>query len=266
MKKVLIIALLSIVSVALIAAGLQIDEIGERVEETIDRIMFKDITEVYELIDNALAKVVMLKNYTDQIGTADSTSELIERQVDLMDSIHQDFNGLTALRPRIEKNFQVSFKDLVRIVGMVDGRITTEKLEKDKLVRELQELKETKAKVYEIKRDSLTAQISFIDMRIDILSTLRELIEEPREFTEMLAEEVDTFLITIEETARIIEQASRTFKTFKEVYCVIETINSVSRIVDLTEDMINSWEILLSSVENLNNFITNELKTQKYSF
>ncbi len=266
MKKALTIALIAIVSVTLLASSFQIDEIGERVEETIDRIMFKDITEVYELIDNALAKVVMLKNYTDQLGTVENASELIERQVDLMDSIHKDFKGLTALRPRIEKNFQASFNDFAKIVGSVDGRITAEKLEKDKLVKELQELKETKAKVYEIKRDSLTAQISFIDMRIDILSTLRELIKEPLEFTEILAEEVDTFLITIEETARIVEQASRTFKTFKEVYCVIETINSVSRIVDLTEDMINSWKILLSSVENLNNFITNELKTQKYSF
>ena len=266
MKKTLFLVLIVIVSVSLFAGSLQIEEIGERVEETVDRIMYKDITDVYNFIDSALDKVVALKGYTDRLGSAEQTSELLEKQVELMDSIYEDFKRLSGMRPKIEKNFEASFRDLERIVGAVESKITTERLEKEKLTGELKELKETKTKIYEIKRDSLTAQISFIDKRIEILITLKELIEEPSEFTELLADEVDTFLVTIEETTKVIEQASRTFRTFKEVYCVIETINSVSRIVDLTESMISSWKILLDSVENLNNFITSGLKSQNYNF
>jgi len=265
-KKALFLALVVFMSVSLVAGGLQIGEIGERVEETVDRIMYKDITHVYNFIDSALDKVIALKGYTDQLNSTEQTSELLEKQVELMDSIYEDFKSLSRMRPKIEKNFRASFKDLERIVDSVESLITAERLEKEKLTGELKELDETKPKVYEIKRDSLTAQISFIDKRIGILIMLKELIEEPREFTEMLAEEVDTFLVTIEETTKVIEQASRTFRTFKEVYCVIETINSVSRIVDLTENMISSWEILLDSVENLNDFITNGLKSQNYTF
>ncbi|HQN28231.1 MAG TPA: hypothetical protein PLT43_06710, partial [Mesotoga sp.] len=185
MKKALFLALVVFMSVSLVAGGLQIGEIGERVEETVDRIMYKDITDVYNFIDSALDKVIALKGYTDQLNSTEQTSELLEKQVELMDSIYEDFKSLSRMRPKIEKNFRASFRDLERIVDSVESLITAERLEKEKLTGELKELDETKTKVYEIKRDSLTAQISFIDKRIGILIMLKELIEEPREFTEL---------------------------------------------------------------------------------
>jgi archaellum component FlaC len=102
-KKTLFLVLIVIVSVSLFAGSLQIDEIGERVEETVDRIMYKDITDVYNFIDSALDKVVALKGYTDRLGSAEQTSELLEKQVELMDSIYEDFKRLSGMRPKIEK-------------------------------------------------------------------------------------------------------------------------------------------------------------------
>ena len=69
MKKALFLALVVFMSVSLVAGGLQIGEIGERVEETVDRIMYKDITDVYNFIDSALDKVIALKGYTDQLNS-----------------------------------------------------------------------------------------------------------------------------------------------------------------------------------------------------
>jgi hypothetical protein len=258
--------LIVIVSVSLFAGSLQIDEIGERVEETVDRIMYKDITDVYNFIDSALDKVVVLKGYTDRLGSAEQTSELLEKQVELMDSIYEDFKRLSGMRPKIEKNFEASFRDLERIVGAVESKITTERLEKEKLAGELKELKETKTKIYEIKRDSLTAQISFIDKRIEILITLKKLIEEPREFTEMLADEVDTFLVTIEETTKVIEQASRTIQDIQRSLLRNRDYKQREQSSRSDRNMISSWKILLDSVENLNNFITSGLKSQNYNF
>ncbi len=266
MKKTLFLVLIVIVSVSLFAGSLQIDEIGERVEETVDRIMYKDITDVYNFIDSALDKVVVLKGYTDRLGSAEQTSELLEKQVELMDSIYEDFKRLSGMRPKIEKNFEASFRDLERIVGAVESKITTERLEKEKLAGELKELKETKTKIYEIKRDSLTAQISFIDKRIEILITLKKLIEEPREFTEMLADEVDTFLVTIEETTKVIEQASRTIQDIQRSLLRNRDYKQREQSSRSDRNMISSWKILLDSVENLNNFITSGLKSQNYNF
>lgn len=103
----------------------------------------------------------------------------------------------------------------------------------------------------EKKSDSLERQIRFTEQRVEMLINFSPSYEGLMPAITKIEEDIDFFILTLKESAKVFNSAYRTVELSKNILNAYDVIEELNNLNSLSDDIQKSWEDLEAIVDNL---------------
>ena len=144
------------------------------------------------------------------------------------------------------QNFSVNVQKMLR-----DTENELKQLNKDYEALNRDIAKKGSSRESEKQIDSLERQIRFTEQRVEMLTNFSPSYEGLMPAISKIEEDIDFFILTLRESAKVFNSAYRTVELSKNILNAYDVIEELNNLNSLSDDIQKSWEDLEAIVDNL---------------
>jgi len=207
------------------------------------------VDEIFAEIQQNLAK---LQELLEKVERATDISAVEDEVIAHLESLARSFAAMAEKQAAVNGGFRGKLEELGSLGDRSAEAINLLMAKRESWQVELQDLAyEADLEVRRIKEQSLKTRLQFVEMRLELWNKLLETQKQIAKNARQMADEVKYFFLTLDENAKVYEEALETAKLHRDLNAAVRTLSGIHDVSELSRQIQESWQILLKLIQKM---------------